>query len=185
MSQHPENPSGPTDALAALVREKRRVLTQLHQVGERQGELVALGDVPTLLRLLAAKQKLLAGLQAVEARLHPYRDQDPDGRAWPSPQHRAACAADADECRRLLAAVMDMERRHEQQMATRRDKLAEQLQRTHTAHGASDAYRTHRLPSAPTATPTTTTPPTGTPAPRVAPLSDLPTSTGIDLTSEA
>ncbi len=156
-----------TQVLAELIREKRRVLSQLHLVGKRQGELVALGDVAALLKLLAAKQKLLAGLQALEARLEPYRNEDPEQRNWPTPQHRTACAADADECRRLLAEIMEMERAHEQQMMQRRDGVAEQLQRVHVAHGANDAYQAHRRPTKP--------------APLVSGESP---SSGIDLTSD-
>ncbi|MEM6797937.1 MAG: hypothetical protein AAF589_00350 [Planctomycetota bacterium] len=138
-----------TRILAELVREKRRVLTQLHQLGERQGELVAQSDVASLLKLLSAKQRLLVGVKSLEDRLAPYRSEAPDDRVWATSQHRAACAADADECRRLLAAIVEMERSHEQIMTQRRDLLADQLQKTHIAHDASDAYRTHRRPVAP------------------------------------
>lgn len=157
--------------LAELIRSKRQVLEQLHQVGLRQGELVSSGDVGSLLKLLAAKQRLLAGLQAVEKHLEPFREQDPDGRPWASPQERAACADDAETCRTLLAAVVEMEREHEQAMITRRDKIAQQLERAHTAHDAHDAYRSHQSPIA---------------APVSTEYGANPSNTaGIDLTSEA
>lgn len=160
----------PTEQLAERIRGKRRVLEQLHQVGQRQGELVASGDVETLLKLLAAKQRLLAGLQQVERDLEPFRDEDPEARKWQSPEHRAACAADAQACRTLLAAVMEMEKQHESAMVVRRDSVAKQLKQAHAAHDASGAYQSHRRPNASPGAPLAT--PSGQPA------------AGIDLTTQ-
>lgn len=160
-----------TDRLAELIRGKRAVLEQLHAVGARQGELVSQGDVDSLLRLLAAKQRLLAALQAAERGIEPFRQQDPEARDWPSPQHRAACAEDAEACRTLLAEVMAMERAQEQAMTERRDRVAEQLRRSHAAHNATDAYRSNRQP-APV-------------APRVAAPPAEPPTGALDLMSEA
>lgn len=162
-----------TEQLANHLRGKRQVLEQLHQVGLRQGELIESGDVGSLLKLLAAKQRLLAALQAVEKRIVPYRDQDPEARAWPSADARAACAADAEACRQLLAGVVEMERSHERAMTERRDRVAQRLKRAHTAHGASGAYKTHCAPQ-------------GGATPRPAPAAPVETTpAGIDLTSEA
>lgn len=163
-----------TQQLAELIREKRRVLTQLHQVSARQGELVAAGDVGALLKLLAAKQRLLSGLQTIEKALEPFRGEDPERRNWPHPQQRADCAADAEECRRLLAAVIEMEQQHERQMTERRDQLAHQLQRVHVAHGAAGAYESNRRPLGAPPSPTAI----------VSSLEDLPTAR-LDLTSDA
>jgi len=158
----------PTEQLAQLIRQKREVLAQLYQVGTRQGELVAAGDVGSLMKLLAAKQRLLAGLQLLEKSIAPYRDEDPEQRRWASPEARAACAADAEACRKLLAEVMEMERTHEQQMTQRRDQVATQLQRVHASHDARGAYQAHQ---------------NSTPKPQAIAFDAAP-ATSLDLTSE-
>ncbi|TWT31229.1 FlgN protein [Posidoniimonas corsicana] len=129
-----------TEQLAELLRQKRQVLTQLHQIGVRQGELVGGGDATLLLKLLGAKQTLLTALQQTERALAPFREQDPDARPWPTAEHRAAAAADAAECARLLDAVVQMERTHEQAIAAQRDQVARQLRTAHSAHQAAGAY---------------------------------------------
>lgn len=133
-------PTNTTERLAELLRQKRQVLTQLHQIGLKQGELVAGGDAALLLKVLGAKQTLLTALQQTERALAPFRDQDPDARPWPTPEHRAAAAADAAECARLLDAVVAMEREHEQAMTAQRDRVAQQLRTAHSAHQAAGAY---------------------------------------------
>lgn len=129
-----------TERLAELIGQKRQVLAQLRQVAFRQGELVDAGDAATLLKLLAAKQNLLSGLQKIEKALKPYRDQDPDARPWPTPEARAACAAEAKECATLLDEVVALEREHEAKMAAQRDRVAQQLRHAHSAHQAAGAY---------------------------------------------
>ncbi|MEN1679829.1 MAG: hypothetical protein AAGJ46_09555 [Planctomycetota bacterium] len=166
MKPSPDN----TERLAQLIRGKRAVLEQLREVGKRQGELVANGEIDALLRLLAAKQRLLTALQAAERGIEPFREQDPESRTWASAERRAACAADADACRSLLAEVMEMERAQEQAMTQRRDNVADQLRRSQAAHNAADAYRTHNRPAA---APAPVAPPTATPQP-----------TALDLSSE-
>lgn len=136
----------PTDNLARLIHQKHEVLMRLREVATRQASLVESGDVATLLKLLSAKQRLLTALQEVERRLAPHHDEDPEQREWPTPQHRAACAAEAAECSRLLQEVIAMEKQQEQVMTTRRDAIAGQLRTAHQAHAAHSAYQAHQSP---------------------------------------
>ncbi len=78
-----------TDRLSELIGEKRQVLAQLRDVGQRQTDLINHGDTGSLLKLLAAKQQLISTLQGVERELTPFYAEDPDRRAWASPQDRA------------------------------------------------------------------------------------------------
>lgn len=157
-----------TDRLAQLVGQKLQVLEQLRQVAVRQGELIGQEDIGTLLKLLAAKQTLLSGLQKIERALEPFRDQDPERRPWPTPAARATCAADAAECARLLEEVIQLEREHERQMVVQRDRVAGRLRVAHSAHHAAGAYIQQKRPGV--------SPPLETNA---APLS------GVDLTTDA
>lgn len=136
-------PTSPTDALAQLVRQKRRLLEQLVMLGRRQGELVEAGDTATLLQVLGGKQQLIAGLSVVERGLDAFRQEDPDRRAWPSGASRAACKADADACNALLAEALATEERHERRLTERRDDVARRLQQAQCAHVAQAAYKPH------------------------------------------
>lgn len=176
-----------TDELARLMGQKRQVLSQLHEVGQRQAQLVASGDVGLLLKLLSAKQTLIQALQSVERSLAPFHLQDPETRTWPTPEHRAACAADAAECRRLLDEVIAMEKTQETQMTERRDAVAAQLQKVHTAHHARDAYQSQQRPQATNPHDLQSlaqgVPKPNIPMPNVS--ENLPTAGRLDLASEA
>ena len=69
-----------TERLAALISQRRERLTQLRDVGRRQSELIAAGEISALLRLLSAKQQLIVALQEMERQLEPFHQQDPDCR---------------------------------------------------------------------------------------------------------
>ncbi len=133
-----------TTMLAELMAKRRGCLTQLRDLGARQSTLIAAGETSELLRLAAAKGQLIAALQALEKRLAPYHEQDPQRRAWSSEAARAACAADADACRRLVAEVMEMEQAGERQMTTQRDEVANQLRCVVAGGRVHQAYQANR-----------------------------------------
>src|SRR6266480_3616859 len=99
-----------TELLAALIDKKHEVLVQLRTVGARQTDLVASGEVGELLKLLAAKQQLIAKLQDLEHELKPYYAGDPEQRLWRSPEARVRCAKQASECNVLLEEVVRIEK---------------------------------------------------------------------------
>lgn len=131
----------PTTQLAELVARRRRCLTQLRDAGLRQAELIASGEMADLLRLCAAKQQLIVALQALETQLAPFHAEDPEQRQWSSADARAACAADAEACRRLIQEVMAMEQDGERQMTQRRDEVAGRLQSAGAAGRVRQAYQ--------------------------------------------
>lgn len=132
-----------TTRLAELIGKRRRCLTQLRDLGQRQSECIAGGDITALMRMLAAKQELIVALEALERELKPFHDQSPENRQWATPAARAACAADAEQCRRLLTEVMAIEQAGERELTVRRDGVASQLQSLGAATRARQAYRAH------------------------------------------
>jgi hypothetical protein len=129
-----------TEHLARLVSAKLQVLKILVQLAERQLALVERGELTDLIKLLAAKQTVLAQLQTLERDLVPYRDDDPDAREWASPAARAACQAQATEANRAVARSLELEKRAESLMAARRDAAGEALHNLQTASDAHAAY---------------------------------------------
>ncbi len=136
-----------TELLAELIHRKHQVLVQLRDVGHRQAEIVRSGDTSALLKLLAAKQYLIAALQQVERETAPFHGEDPDRRIWRKPDDRVRCARQAAECNELLAEVIAMEKDSAEQMAVRRQDVAEQLQRVHAAGQVRSAYEAQRRPA--------------------------------------
>jgi flagellar biosynthesis/type III secretory pathway chaperone len=133
-----------TDQLAELIRQKHLVLSQLRDIGRRQADLVSSGEIGALLKLLAGKQQLIAGLQELERDLKPYYAQHPDTRVWRSAADRTRCAQMADECNKLLEEIVELEKRGAEQMDIRRNEVAEQLQQVHAASHVRSAYQAQR-----------------------------------------
>ncbi len=129
-----------TNTLTKVLASKCELLVQLRQFGARQSELIETAELGQLLNLLAVKQRLLNGLQAIERQLDPFRAQSPNERQWPSEEDRRRCADLAAACEKLLGEVMEGEKQSEQRLILRRDEAATQLQAAHFAAQAHDAY---------------------------------------------
>jgi len=130
-----------TDKLANLISKRHRCLLQLRDLGYMQADLIAKGDMPPLLRLLGAKNQLIVAMQAIEQELNPFHRQNPEDRNWSTQEARSKCADQADECRKLLDEVMQLEQDNEKQMTLRRDQVASQLQAAQAASTARGAYQ--------------------------------------------
>ena len=129
-----------TDVLAELIGSKRECLLSLRDMGRRQLELIAEGDMTALLDVLAAKQRFLTKLQQIENALDPFRSQDPETRRWPAPEDRARCAERLQQCETLLAEIVGQEKCSEGALIRRRDEAAIRLQGAHQASQVRGAY---------------------------------------------
>jgi hypothetical protein len=134
-----------TDLLAELVGKKHDLLAQMRDLGRRQTELIEADDLGQLLKVLAAKQRLLAALQAVEQRLLPFRGQDPEGRQWRSAEDRRRCAQVAARTEVILGEIVQQEKQSEAELTLRRDEAAARLDTVHTAAHARGAYANQPL----------------------------------------
>ena len=130
-----------TEQLAALITQKHEVLVQLRAVGVRQTGLVASGEVAALLKLLAAKQHLITRLQELERELKPFYAGDPDKRVWRSPDDRARCAKQANDCNALLEEIVQLEKLGADKMNERKNEVAQQLNQVHAAAHVRNAYQ--------------------------------------------
>jgi hypothetical protein len=130
-----------TEQLAALISQKHEVLVQLRAVGVRQTGLVASGEVAALLKLLAAKQHLITRLQELERELKPFYAGDPDKRVWRSPDDRARCAKQANDCNVLLEEIVQLEKLGADKMNERKNEVAHQLNQVHAAAHVRNAYQ--------------------------------------------
>jgi hypothetical protein len=131
----------PTEQLAALINQKHEVLVQLRAVGVRQTGLVANGEVAALLKVLSAKQHLITRLQELEQLLKPFYAGDPDKRVWRSPEDRARCAKQANECNVMLEEIVRLEKLGAEKMNDRKNEVAQQLNQVHAAAHVRNAYQ--------------------------------------------
>jgi hypothetical protein len=129
-----------TEALSRVVTERHHCLRQLAELGSWQLEAVRVHDMNRLMALLAAKQRLLVGLQTLERQLDPFRRQDPAERQWSSSEARQRCAQLASESETLLAQIVRQEVESEQEMHKHHDASAQRLQAAHAAAMARGAY---------------------------------------------
>ena len=129
-----------TQLLTQRIEQKLALLAQLRDLGLHQAALIESGDMTQLLKLLAAKQRLLNALQSLERELDRFRNEDPQSREWASPDERRRCAENAAACEDLLRAIVQRERESESQMALRRAQTAAQL---HGAHSAAEVHHAY------------------------------------------
>jgi hypothetical protein len=129
-----------TEQLAGLIDAKHACLRQLCQLGQRQLESIAAADFSQLIKILAAKQRLLVGMQNTERQLDPFRNQSPESRSWPSTEQRQRCATVAKQCEALLTEIVAQEQASERLLKQQRDEAAKRLQQSHTASQARGAY---------------------------------------------
>ncbi len=137
--------------LARLIAKRHLCLTQLRDLGHKQSDLISTGEISGLLRLISAKNPLIAALQAVERELIPYHSQNPDQRTWTSPGDRETCAQQVAQCKRLLDEVMAIEKENEQKMIRRRDEVAARLQTVQQTSVARSAYQAQQFTTSSTA----------------------------------
>jgi FlgN protein. len=129
-----------TDQLASLIGVKLHLVELLVRLARRQLELIQVGEMNGLIKLLSAKQTTLRHLQEVERQLDPYRNEDPERRVWRSGTERSACQLQAERCNALLAETMELEKQGEAAMVLRRDFAAASLAAAQTAADARTAY---------------------------------------------
>lgn len=141
-----------TRRLSDLVGAKHGCLLQLRELGRRQQELIESGDMTPLLTVLAEKQRSIGTLHELERQLDPFRAQDPTRRIWSGEAERLRCASLADQSARLMAEILEVEKRCEESLRRRRDETAEQLAVVQAAGTARGAYADAESGYAPTST---------------------------------
>jgi hypothetical protein len=132
-----------TELLSELIGRRHACLRTLRELARQQLELIQAGELAHLLTLLGGKQRVLTDLQTTERALDPFRQQDPERRAWKSNDARQACARLAADCDSLLAEIVTEERQAEAEMARRRDETVQSLERSQASGAARGAYEAY------------------------------------------
>jgi hypothetical protein len=136
-----------TDSLSTLVRTKLVLVELLACLAQKQLAVAEHGETTEILRLLSAKQTVLARFGEIQRQLEPFRAQDPESRAWRSAADRLRCRQEAKRCDELLAEAMCVEKQGEAALLRRRDQAASRLAGASAASEAHAAYS--RQPQSP------------------------------------
>lgn len=129
-----------TQLLTTLLDRKHDHLVQLRDLGARQLEQIDAGDMTTLLKILAAKQRLLADLQTIDRELDPFRGESPEARTWRSETERQRTAQLMTRCQLLFSEIVSQEREAESRLVVQRHDAEQQLRGMHVASHAQHAY---------------------------------------------
>ena len=117
-----------TDFLLHSMHQRCELLEALKILAESQAIAASHAEIDLTLGLLGRKQALLEELAGVQLKLKPYFNDDPEQRVWKSAEHRHRCRELADQGQRLLQETMQLEQEALQEMTSRRDAVAAQLQ---------------------------------------------------------
>ncbi len=129
-----------TEVLLACMLQRVELLSALKTLAESQQHAAAQTEVDTTLGLLARKQSLLDELAEVQIKLRPYHHDDPEQRLWRDRERRRQCQQVAQQGQGLLQAIMQLEHNALEQMTSRRDAVAAQLQNGQDSILAHTAY---------------------------------------------
>lgn len=131
-----------TDNLYTLMASKVEVLEQLCELAKQQATITQSGDAVILLGFLSRKQPLMDRLGDLQEGLAIYQADNPSDRHWRSPELRVSCRAGSERCQQLLSEIVLLEKQSLDEMSSRRDALAAQLQDGHDGTLAAQAYQT-------------------------------------------
>ena len=126
--------------LLQIVQAQIPLLEQMLRLSEKQLNLVQLSDMTLLLQLLAQKQKVYEMFEALRRQLDPYQDIKPQDRKWESEQERLDCEAAIQTSKELLAAIMELDRQSESDLARQKDEIQRQMRKMDTSGKAAVVY---------------------------------------------
>lgn len=129
-----------TALLAQLIDAKLEILGELHRLSSRQLDAVVADDNEPLLKVLSAKQQVLAVLDRLDQQLVPFRAEDPDRRQWTSETARERCRQQVQRCEARLKEILLLEKQAELAMIRRKTEIQQQLEQFEQAATAQQAY---------------------------------------------
>lgn len=130
-----------TDFLLDCMRQRRELLETLKTLAESQAMTAEQTEIDLTLGVLGRKQALFEELADVQRLLQPYMHDDPESRLWRSAEQRERCRQLAEQGQRLLRETMHIEQLTLQEMTSRRDAVAAQLQDGQDSILAQTAYQ--------------------------------------------
>ena len=118
MDESTQQAPNDTLKLAKLIRQKLNVLKQVRELTRLQSDAIDNSEMKRLMNVLTAKTRLLRDLEAMDSDLKPFHAQDPDQRVWSSPEARAQCRLDSEQCQSVILEVMHAEKQCESTQPT-------------------------------------------------------------------
>lgn len=143
---------GAADEVNQLIERltrQRDLYQQLKALSDQQGQLIADGQAEPLLAVLSQRQTLVDELTRLNAEVAPLRQRWTELARHIREDQRPRVNALLEEVETLLAAIIEQDDAHRQQLQGAKQRIAEQLERTNTAGRAMHAYRPAAAAGAP------------------------------------
>ncbi len=126
--------------LSALIDRQWNILSALRVLALQQLECLGADEGEMLLSMIARKQPLIEELLLIQTQLMPFRNQDPEQRAWRDEASRERCKAKQASCEQLHQEIVSLESMALGELEINRNAVAAQLQDCRDATLAASAY---------------------------------------------
>ncbi len=127
--------------LIKILEKRADAFDRIYVTSLRQGELAHGNDMPGLLEVLAAKQRMLDDLERIERELDPYRDTPPEKRRWATDEERRYADRLIRRCEIRLRAIIDQDRESERILAEKRSDIQKELRNLGNRHVSNEYVR--------------------------------------------
>ncbi|MFW6059651.1 MAG: flagellar export chaperone FlgN [Phycisphaeraceae bacterium] len=127
--------------LIERLSQQRDLYQQLKALSDQQGQLIADGQGEQLLAVLAQRQGLVDQLAQLNEQLAPFKEHWPTLSDQLDAAQRQQVNGLLEEVETLLESIIQQDDRHREQLQAAKQQIGRQLEQTHTAGRALNAYK--------------------------------------------
>lgn len=136
-----------TQSLFESLSQKRDCCRALIELSQKQRDLITSGDLNSLLKVLATKQRVMGRMDEVQRRLDALSRDTPRWREDLDRDAQLECQDVLDDMEQLLSELIDIEKECEQKLVQLREAALEQLRQSDAGRELNRAYLTEAAPS--------------------------------------
>lgn len=141
----PATPVTTGEGVIDALRRQVVLYEQISSLAGRQSELVESGQTEELLSLLGDRQRLIAGLTAINAQLEPVRAEWSVFAASLSDSQRSAVASLASRIDQLRQSILKQDDQDRAALSAARDRVGRDLRKLSQTGQAARAYQSGRM----------------------------------------
>lgn len=127
--------------LIERLTQQRDLYHQLKVLSDQQGQCIADGEGEQLLAVLSQRQGLVDQIAQLNEQLAPFKQHWPELSEQLDASQREQVNSLLEEVESLLEAIIHQDDRHRQQLQTAKQQIGRQIEQTHTAGRALNAYK--------------------------------------------
>ncbi|MBN1766784.1 MAG: hypothetical protein JW860_16135 [Sedimentisphaerales bacterium] len=128
------------NTLNELLSQEGVLYKQLHELAQRQGELVDGHDPELLLKVLAARQRLIDRISTIDRQIQPIREDWQKIAPELSEGQRLETQRLVDNVRRILGDILACDEKDFNALKTQKENVAEKIRTTSSGKKVNKAY---------------------------------------------